>query len=223
MSHLQSLEILELQSNKLTALPHSLSELKALRILNVANNSLSALALETLEGLPLTEVNASKNALAGTLTSSSVTCLAKLQRLDVSCNSLTSLSDGDLYLPALRDLDVSFNRLTALPAMTSWTSLTILNAEDNSIASLPVGFTGLQTVRSANFTGNDLRKLDPEIALMDTLESLNIAANPMAESKFMSMSTEEVKRTLKSRLAAPGVVDPLLEMIESMGGTRISR
>lgn len=106
--------------------------------------------------------------------------------------------------------------------MTSWTSLTTIVAEDNSLTEFPAGFTELQSVKSANFNGNDIRKLDPQLARMDGLDRLDISGNPMGESRFLSMSTEEVKRVLRGRLAAPAIVDPLVEMMQSMGQRNFS-
>lgn len=221
ISAMESLEVLELQGNKLSMLPDSLGDLIRLRVLNVANNVLEGLPIEPLAQLPLVELVVSKNKLSGALFSSSITELSRIQRIDVANNQLTALSDAhSLHLPTLKDLDISINRISTLPDMSTWTNLGTFIAEDNQFTACPPGFTTLQFLRTVNFTGNDFSKLDPEIGRMDGLTSLQIAANPIRESKFLSMNTEQIKNSLKARLAAPAVMDPLLEMMQSMGQGR---
>lgn len=215
---LEKLEVLEIQGNKLDRLPDSLRELVKLRVLNISSNCFSSLPIESLGRLPLVELIASRNKLSGALFHSDVTEMSRLQRLDIANNSLSYLSDSaELCLPSLRDLDMSFNRISSLPDMSSWSCLSTFAAEDNKLSSLPSGFTTLQTVKTINLTGNDFSRLDPNLGRMDGLVSLQIAANPIRESKFLSMNTEEIKRALRQRLEMPVVVDPLLEMMQSMG------
>jgi Leucine-rich repeat (LRR) protein len=192
-----------------------------LRTLNVSRNNFTSLPMRILSQLPLIELNASRNALGGEpLFPSCVTDLPILQRLTVSSCNLTSLtSASELSLPSLIELDISFNRITALPDVSSWFSLATLSAEDNALSTLPKGFTSLQTVRSVNLTGNDIARLDPRIANMEGLTTLNIAANPIRETKFLSMSTDALKETLRQRLAAPEM-DPLMEMMQSFGSLK---
>ena len=206
IGYLTKLEVVELQSNKLTALPSEIVELVHLRVLNISNNQFSTLPTAELCELPLTQLLASKNRLSGTLFREDNKQMPRLQQLDVSINSLQSLSSDTLNLPLLKELNISFNRISSLPNMSSWNSLTSILAEDNSITDLPEGFTDMTQLRSADFTGNEFSKLDPRLGSMSGLESIKFASNPIRERKFLTMATADIKRDLRARLGldAPG-------------------
>ncbi|KAI4700618.1 hypothetical protein J4E81_003579 [Alternaria sp. BMP 2799] len=197
---LTALEVLELQSNKLTSIPADMQRLTQLRTLNVSDNQLRSLPSEVFSAT-LVELQASKNRLEGTLLS--LSSVPHLQELNVAQNSLTSLCDGDVVeLPALKTLNVSTNRLTSFPEVSTWISMTTLLVGDNKLSTLPEGFVMLQQLRTADFTGNDITQLDEKIALMEHLEHLTVAANPLRDRKFLTMGTDDIKRDLASRLPA---------------------
>ncbi|ORY57594.1 uncharacterized protein BCR38DRAFT_354633 [Pseudomassariella vexata] len=203
-SNLENLEILDLRGNNITALPEGVGNLSRLRILNLNQNSFESLPFKSLSKLPLTELLAHKNKLKGTLIEADVDCLNQLHTLDVSANQLTLLEPIDtakpVSLPSLHQLTLSMNRLTMLPDMTSWKNLLSLTADENSIAAIPTGFTGLEKLRHVDFTSNDIRVIPPEIARMDGLALLRITGNPLRDKKFTSLTTEELKATLALRL-----------------------
>lgn len=196
------LETLDIQANRLLGLSEALRELESLKFLNVAGNQLTALPMEALQSLPLIELDASRNALIGSLfPTTATTGHPRLQRLKISNNSLAALTFTEsLDLPCLRELEVTNNHLTALPPVSAWMELITLTAGDNKIAELPVGFTTLTKLRNVNLSGNDLRLLDPQIARMDSLETLIIASNPLRERKLLTMNAGDIKRELGARL-----------------------
>jgi len=208
IGNLSELEILDVQENKISSLPEDMGRLSHLRILNVGVNQLSELPMEALSQAPLQSLVACKNQLGGALFRGSMS-MAKLRELDVSGNSLVQLSTGTVSLPQVREVNLSYNRITELPDLTSWESVVSLYVEDNKIAELPGGFDKLETLRTVDLSGNELRRLEPRIGVMDKLETLRIAANPMRERKFMTMSTADVKRDLRARL---GVHEPEQEL-----------
>ncbi|KAK4547650.1 hypothetical protein LTR36_000607 [Oleoguttula mirabilis] len=202
------LETLDVQANRLLGLPEALRELVSLKVLNVAGNQLTAVPMDALELLPLMELDASSNALIGSLFPlGGASGHPKLQTLRVANNSLAALTFAEsLDLPLLRTIDVTNNHLTVLPPVTGWTELITLTAGDNKMAELPVGFTGLRKLRNVNLTSNELRLVDPEIARMESLESLILASNPLREKKYLTMRAEDIKRDLRVKLE-PDVVD----------------
>lgn len=209
MCGLTHLEILDLQANRLLGLPEALRELVNLRVLNVAGNQLTALPMEAIQQLSLTDLDASNNALIGSLFPLGGESVHRtLRTLNVSNNSLAALTfSPGLELPQLRELRVANNHMTSLPPISTWSELTTLIASDNKIEELPVGFTGLKKLRNVNLTSNEMRVLDPEIGRMDSLESLILAANPLREKKFLSMSAADIRRDLKSRLVSEDIED----------------
>lgn len=198
IGEMATLEVLELQGNKLTALPSSMHKLANLKSLNVSGNNLRTIPIEILT-LPLVDLNASKNQLEGTFCN--IDSMPHLQELNLANNSLVSISSAQsISLPSLRSLNVSTNRVVSLPDVSTWTSLQALLMGENKLKSLPEGFAGLVQLRTADFTGNDITALDEKIALMSNLGHFTVAANPLRERKFLTMATDEIMRALASRL-----------------------
>lgn len=203
-SKLENLETLDLHGNEITALPEGIENLARLRILNVNENAIDSLPFKAFAKLPLTELLARKNRLAGTLIHPEVESLPQLQVLDVSVNQITLLASvdtpGALAMPSIHQLTISCNRLRALPNVGSWKRLLTLNADENSIAAIPDGFTSLENLKHVDFTSNDIRMIPPEIARMDSLSMLRISGNPLRDKKFTSLTTEQLKSILFTRL-----------------------
>ncbi|KAI9820206.1 MAG: hypothetical protein M1827_005828 [Pycnora praestabilis] len=213
---LVNLEVLDLHGNALNTLPESLGALSRLRVLNVAENRFKTLPRALLKGLSLVELIASKNILRGSLFPGDVEDLSALQTLDVTNNSLTDITESSmLCLPALQQLYIGINHIAALPDISSWENLLTLIADDNELSTIPDGFMTLPKLRNVDFTGNNLKTLDDHIGLMENLEIFNIANNPLRNRKFLSMSTTDLKRDLRSRLAPEEREEPSDDVGES--------
>ncbi|KAJ4350135.1 uncharacterized protein N0V89_008756 [Didymosphaeria variabile] len=209
---LTSLETLELQENRLTSLPPEIRALTHLRALNVSDNRLTSLPSEIFTSMPVIDLNASKNSFSGSFFD--VGTVPYLQNLCLANNSLTSLYGSDtILLPSIKHLDISTNRLSIMPNVAAWTSLITLLVGENSLSTLPEGFCSLKQLRNADFTANNINKLDERIALMDGLENLTLAANPLRERKFLTMGAEDIKRDLMSKLGPETVPDAELSQI----------
>jgi len=108
-------------------------------------------------------------------------------------------------------LNISNNRIVNLPSISTWTSLTNLLAEENSITAFPEGLTELPRLRNVDFASNDLKSVDEGIANMDSLELLNLTGNPLRERRFLTMGTVVLKRELARRIS----------LAKEMGGSSI--
>ncbi|KAL7951570.1 hypothetical protein V8C42DRAFT_304487 [Trichoderma barbatum] len=205
LADLSVLEVLDLHGNQVSALPPNVENLARLRVLNLSENNFESLPFEGLSKLPLAELDLKKNKLSGTLIEGPIDTLPMLQSLDISVNRLTRLvpADASISLPAVHTLTLSMNRLQELPDMASWTNLINLAADANIISSIPLSFTGLEKVRQADFSSNDIRVVPPEISRMDSLTVLRLSGNPLRDKKFASASTDEIKEALSTRLEPP--------------------
>lgn len=198
---LNQLEVLDAHGNAISELSDDLQKLGSLRVLDISGNQLRSFPVEAIGSLPLTELNFGRNRLAGSLLPPGFAGFSLLKSLDVSSNALTSIcDDGTLSMPQLHSLYAGENRLTALPDVSGWTNLMILSASNNNIVTFPEGMTSLTKLRTIDFTGNNLKKLDDQIGMMENLTSLTIANNPLRDRRFLSMATDNIKRELRSRL-----------------------
>ncbi|KAG9248400.1 hypothetical protein BJ878DRAFT_476556 [Calycina marina] len=201
LAKLINLETLDVQRNAITELPSVVRRLSRLKVLNLTENRLMSLPFEGLQHLPLIQLMAPRNNLSGTLIDDTVVELPRLQVLDITANSLTSISTSErLLLSSLHQLVCSSNRLKDLPEMSSWDSLLTLTAEDNQLSVIPSGFVRLKKLKTANFSNNNIKNIDNEIGAMDNLDIFRISGNPLREKNFSSMSTESLKNALKLRL-----------------------
>lgn len=205
ISGLKDLEILDLQGNTISVLPHDIHHMTRLRILNLSENSIDSLPFPQLAQLPLTELLVRKNKLNGILVEEGVATLPHLQTLDVSANQLTRLvPDGaTIDLPELHVLSLSMNRLQCLPDLTSWPNLLTLTVDENSISEIPSSFVTLEKLRHADFSSNDIRVIPPEISRMTNLSMIRLSGNPLRDKKFVSITTDELKDALAARLEPP--------------------
>lgn len=200
LSRLSKLEVLDLHDNSLTELPKALANLSSLKVLNAGENELTSLPLEGLNIPQLRELSLHKNKLTGTLFPQSIRSFNGLRILNVASNNLSRLSDSeDLEMPHLQTLVLDMNRIQSLPNVSSWQALLTLSAEGNKISEIPPGFCKLKNLKNVDLTGNDIRKLDEKIGLMENLFSFRIGNNPLRERKLLSMNTEDLKRDLRSR------------------------
>jgi Leucine-rich repeat (LRR) protein len=196
------LEVLELQDNRLLGLPEAVRKLVNLRVLNISHNQLTDLPMEALQHVPLQELDASNNALIGSLFPLGTSAEHRtLRSLNISNNSLAAITFHEHFdLPLLQTLNITNNHLTALQSLGGCPGLITLNAGENKISELPNGFTDLARLRHVNFSGNDLRLVPTEIANMESLESLVLAANPLQVKKYLTMNASDIKRDLRAKL-----------------------
>lgn len=200
VGRLHQLEALDLRGNALTALPEELAQLTCLKSLDVGENQLTSLPFKALSQVSLRTLNAPKNSLEGTLIPSSVDRMEHLQSLNIANNVVETFAANEmLALPNIQNLYLGVNRIKRLPCVSSWQSLLILSAEDNSLAELPAGFVELKVLKSVDFTGNDFTRLDEKIGLMPALSSFKIANNPLRERKLLSMTSDEIMQDLRNR------------------------
>jgi Leucine-rich repeat (LRR) protein len=202
ITELPYLEVLELQANRLLAVPEAIRELVNLRVLNVGHNQLTDLPMEALQQVPLQDLDASNNALIGSLFPLGASAEHRtLRSLNIANNSLAALTFLEHFdLPLLQTLNVTNNHLTALQSLDGCPGLITLSAGENKISELPNGFTELARLRHVNLSSNDLRLVPTEIANMESLESLVLAANPLQAKKYLTMSASDIKKDLRAKL-----------------------
>jgi Leucine-rich repeat (LRR) protein len=201
ITELPYLEVLELQANRLLALPEAVRQLVNLRVLNIGHNQLTDLPMDALRQVPLQDLDASNNALIGSLFPLGGTVEHRtLRSLNVANNSLAALTFMEQFdLPLLQTLNVTNNHFTALQPLTGCPGLITLSAGENKITELPRGFTDLARLRHVNLSSNDLRLVPTGIANMESLESLVLAANPLQAKKYLTMNASDIKRDLRAK------------------------
>lgn len=201
VAELPYLEVLELQANRLLGLPEALRGLVNLRVLNVSSNQLTDLPMEALQQVPLQELDASNNALIASLFPLGTSAEHRtLRSLNVANNSLAALTFMEHFdLPLLQTLNITNNHLTALQSLRGCPGLITLAAGENKISDIPDGFTELARLRHVNFSSNDLRKLPSDIANMESIDSLVLAANPLQIKKYLTMTAADIKRDMRAR------------------------
>lgn len=149
---------------------------------------------------------ASQNAFTCALFPAEVSSFRHLRTLDVSFNSVASLSfSPDFRLPALQELDVSGNRLADLPdGLFQSSQLAVLLAADNALIEVPAELHGLQNLKTANFGCNNIRTVGECILEMPGLERLVLSGNPLRDRTHLSMSLQELRLSLRRKFGRDG-------------------
>ena len=197
ISQLGLLQSLGLRDNRVSQLPDSFSNLSKLRKLDVSGNGLQTLPMAIMARLQLTDLIAARNKLAGVFFERSHLSFAQLVNLDLSNNQLDKICEDDsLDLPSLQRLNVNANRLKILPDLTSCDRIINLSVSENLLTEFPNFLKSLSSIRTIDISRNNLTKIDAHIALLEHLNSLRLEGNPLRERKYLTMSTQDVKRDL---------------------------
>ncbi len=171
----ETLEILDLSGNRLSALPDDLTRLKKLRIVFASNNAFSELpsVLGACETLSMIGFKANR------ITTVSPESLSPhLRWLVLTDNAIAALPDAIGGCSKLQKLMLAGNRLSALPnSMTGLERLELLRLAANDFAALPGFLTGLPRLSWLAFAGNPfVPDLPPASAATIAWDDLTIGA-----------------------------------------------
>jgi hypothetical protein len=161
LSLADSLEILDLSNNQLSALPNELNKLTKLKIIFASNNHFETLpeSLGQCESLEMVgfKSNKIKYVPAESLP-------VKLRWLILTDNNICSLPDTLGERPRLQKLALAGNQLTQLPSnLTQLTNLELVRISANQLTECPDQLLALPKLAWLAFSGNPFTRTDIDI------------------------------------------------------------
>ncbi len=198
------LEALNVQYNKLTHVPKSISKNRHLGSLWLGHNSINSLdvkplkRLKRLYDLNLYEVGLTsipkkiwklKHLTILDLYHNELSTLPRqmgkmkrLEQLAVANNNLTELPKELAKLPRLAILFAHHNKLTQLPGeMAHLTNLRLLDIGTNQFSELPPVILSLPDLEDLDLSKNNIQTLPPALAQMKKLKKLYMRSNPITK------------------------------------------
>jgi Leucine-rich repeat (LRR) protein/Tfp pilus assembly protein PilF len=182
LSVLPDLSFVQLKSNKLKALPATVSQLKSLSILDLSSNEFTQIPAELL-------------------------VLENLNQLFIKDNQLSVLPDEFSQLKKLKALDLSGNKFTTLPAVVAkMPMLTSLTMDRNNITDPGPDAAKMQQLQVLSLLDNkklDLTSLLASLSQLPNLQDLSLggygtSALPADIGKIKNLKSLEISLGLKS-------------------------
>lgn len=171
--HLPRLQVLEIRSNKLTRLPHTVGpSTPSLRSIDASTNALVTLprSLGTLERLASLDVSSNR---IEAIPEGAFASMRSLRRLNLARNRLSELPASLGRLPRLRWLNLSYNRFITVPsALAGGAPLRTLMLNNNRIATIAPELCGVKTLQMLQLSGNSIFGLPRDIGQLSGLEAL---------------------------------------------------
>ena len=200
---LENVQILDLEGNRITSIPHEISKIRRLRILLLGDNSLTDLpwqALETLDDLYQLDISTNKfseNLLPPSLDQVNI---SSLSNFDVQCNFLTVLP-SNLRLPSLTQFNASQNSITTSGTFFTTTSqLVHLSLAQNQLSIIPEGVVNLAHLRTLDVSNNLIEYVDPRLGLLHNLTSFQWMGNLIRQRGWGGLDTEAIKSSLRAKV-----------------------
>eukprot|EP01133_Synstelium_polycarpum_P008966 gene8966-10516_t len=164
---------------RLKTLPNEISQLGGLRRLVVEDNKLTE--IPNLDGLAaLEELCLSNNQVARFQVS--ISKLAALRVLDLSCNQLGTIPVRLCYMSALRELFLDGNTFSNFPShLTELTSLETLSFADASLPNIPIQIGQMQGLTKLVLAGNALEEVPKELFDITALTYIDLSSNKLID------------------------------------------
>lgn len=170
------LEIIELDSNRLTRLPPGMNDLAVLQRLDLSNNRIKELPSELGDCASLKFLNLHSNDLS--YLPNSLGSLVKLEFLNVSRNQLLELPEDFEYLCNMTHFDIASNRISALPTrFGKCLNLSYFDASVNRLAYLPPNFSELVSLEYLNLENNNIDLVPNQFNSLSQLRELKLRHN----------------------------------------------
>ena len=169
IKYFQSLEELNLKSNRLESFPSEILELKNLKKLNLSGNSFTELP--------------------------DLSSLSDLELLNISSNSISEIPESIFSLIKLKTLDLGFNHniKTISDKIHQLQHLESLSINQNNIEVLPSEFSQLKNIITLDLSGNPLKNHFEIITKLPKLKKLDISLNRNVDEFIIPNSIANLK------------------------------
>ena len=193
----RTIEVLNLNCNKISTFPYQFAALRSLKELHLGNNHLEFLPAQVCTSVKLEVLELNRN-LIETLPYC-VSHLCNLRRLNLAFNNIRSLPPSMHYLKYLEYLNMEGNGLENIPeAVFTLCSLKVLVLSDNDIESIPTSLDKLVHLKELYLDDNRLSDLPAALLqFLSELEILNVSNN----AKLLTLcKSEKPKKQAKQKL-----------------------
>lgn len=102
----------------------------------------------------------------------------------------------------LDTISLSYNHVVALSNLENAPGLTVLDLHSNKLSELPESILSMSRLKTLTVSNNELRDINPRLALLEDLVRINVEGNPLKVFKpaMRSAGAVELKKYLKMRL-----------------------
>lgn len=216
ITSLKNLKVLHLQHNELTCIPEGFEHLSSLEDLDLSNNRLATVPAGFALLSSLLRLNLSSNQLK-TLPAE-ISRMQRLKHLDCDSNLLETVPPDMGSMESLELLYLRRNKLRVLPDFPSSRQLKELHLGENQIEMLGAEhLQHLQAILVLDLRGNKLRSVPEEMALLQSLERLDLSNNDISSLpcslgnlhlKFLALEGNPL-RTVRREIIAKGTQEVL--------------
>ena len=189
LSHMTSVQALDLSCNDLKEVNFANSKLSALKILNLEENKLVGLIFSDKQSEQLAVLRVTHN-----------------QLVDFQLDTLS-------HLKALQVLDLRHNNIQGNINVSTFSTLKKLRLGDNKLGKLPADRASLASLREFAAPRNELCEIDLSV-LPPTLQTLVISGNKLSILHFGTQLAQLTKLDIQNN--RPGIVDLQLQGLPSL-------
>ncbi|XP_059122494.1 leucine-rich repeat-containing protein 40 isoform X3 [Peromyscus eremicus] len=216
ITSLKNLKALHLQHNELTCIPEGFEHLSSLEDLDLSNNRLATVPAGFALLSSLLRLNLSSNQLKSL--PPEISRMKRLKHLDCDSNLLETVPPDVGSMESLELLSLRRNKLRVLPEFPSSRHLKELYLGENQIEMLGAEhLQHLQAILVLDLRGNKLRSVPEEMALLQSLERLDLSNNDISSLpcslgnlhlKFLALEGNPL-RTIRREIIAKGTQEVL--------------
>ncbi|XP_029330888.1 leucine-rich repeat-containing protein 40 isoform X2 [Mus caroli] len=216
ITSLKNLRTLHLQHNELTCIPEGFEHLSSLEDLDLSSNRLATVPADFALLSSLLRLNLSSNQLKDL--PAEISRMKRLKHLDCDANLLETVPPDVGSMESLELLYLRRNKLCVLPEFPSCRQLKELHLAENQIEKLGAEhLEHLQAILVLDLRGNKLRSVPEEMALLQSLERLDLSNNDISSLpcslgnlhlKFLALEGNPL-RTIRREIIAKGTQEVL--------------